>query len=116
MSEVYMSKVTIDGYSERVDDVGYEYSESKDSAGNGNSIMLPTSIRAGVAITLQITAGEGKVQVTTSSIAEVIAGTAVWVDWDAGSVTETTQDFMLPSTALRLVNTSGTTKIILRAQ
>lgn len=91
--------------------LGYirEFSQTLSIVGNGNSILVPKGMQT-VLISLKVTAGEGKVQFTMSSIAEVNAETAVWEDWDAGSVTAAlTSDILYPITAIRSVNTSGTT-------
>ena len=54
------------------------------------------------------TTGTGKIQFTLSSASSVIAGTAVWIDWPAGSVTATTVDRILgPVTAVRAIVSSG---------
>lgn len=93
----------------------YEFNETLASPGNGASVILPANIR-GVSVTLGVTAGSGKVQATTSTIFEVKNDTALWIDWDYGVVSANSQDFMLPATAVRQINISGTTKLELRAQ
>ena len=53
--------------------------------------------------------GEGKVQGTSSSVDDIVAGTAVWFDWDSGSITSSAQaPLRYPPTALRAYRTSGT--------
>ena len=118
MAIVYMNRVdfsstkySAEGYNQR----RFEFNESKAAAGNGNTIVIPPNIK-GIAVTLEITAGNGKVQATTSSLADVLAGAEVWVDWSKGAITATAQDYVMPCTALRLVNISGTTKITLVAE
>ena len=85
-----------------------EFSESLSSPGNGDSVLIPRGAQS-ILISLKITSGEGKVQYSNSSIASVKADTAEWTDWDAGSVTSDTDDVLYPVTAIRVVNTSGTT-------
>ena len=118
MAIKYMDLVTIPHYKAgRIDDIGYQYDTgSIIESGNGDSIIIPDNISE-IAVTLYIDSGEGKVQTTTNLIIDVISGTGIiWVDWDAGSVTSTTQDSCVPVTAIRMVNTSGTTRLLVRTQ
>ena len=92
-----------------------EYTETITGAGNGVAVLLPIEIY-GVAVTLQIISGTAKVQSTTDSISNVQAGTAQWVDWPAGAVAVTTQDYARAVTALRAVCVSGQCKVMMRGQ
>lgn len=52
--------------------------------------------------------GEAKLQYTLSPIDDVTGGTASWVDWDPGAVTDVTSEFIAkPLTAFRVVSNSG---------
>ena len=117
MSEVYMTRVTIDRYDKRIDAQGFEYEETLSSAVNGAAVIIPDSVK-NISVTLVITGGgSGKMQSTTNKLADVISDTGVvWVDWDAGVIAATAQDAMLPATAIRMVNVSGTTRVLIRAQ
>lgn len=93
----------------------YESSEALTSAGNGSWIIIPTGIQI-ISIILNVFAGSGSVQVTNSPVYEVKTGSPYVLTWDDGVVTSTTQSAVLPVTAIRQVNTSGTTILELRAQ
>jgi len=115
MAVEYMTAV--DPYNTQKDIIGYEY-DSGDvaAAGNGNWIIIPDNIRSVNAV-LEITAGEGKLQTTKNKIADVIAGTdIVAIDWKLGSVIATAEDEHTGRvTAIRMVNISGTTRMLLNA-
>lgn len=50
----------------------------------------------------------GLIETTTGTEAEIDAATAVWLEWDKGSVTGTETDMLIfPKTALRLTATGG---------
>lgn len=52
--------------------------------------------------------GEAKIQYTLSPIEDVTGGTARWVDWDPGAVTQTTGEYITrPVNAVRVVSNSG---------
>jgi hypothetical protein len=94
----------------------FEYDETLDAPGNGKYILIPANIK-GVSVTLGLDAAStGKVQASTSTIYDIKDDNAIWVDWDYGIVSSTSQDYMLPATAIRQVNLSGSTKLELRAQ
>jgi hypothetical protein len=97
--------------------VAWEYEQSLSGAGNGDSILIPDEVKQ-ITLTLSFATGAtGRVEATTSSIAKVKAGTAVWVAWDAGVVATTTQDALYPVTAIRAVQVAtGTVKLEVRAQ
>lgn len=92
----------------------YYYEESKNSAGNGIWILKPNGTN-GIGITLEVTAGSGKVQATNSSIDKIIASQEVSYDWPDGTVTGTTVSEVTQVTAIRQVNYTGTTKLIVSA-
>lgn len=63
-------------------------------------------------VSLIPTAGTGKVQYTLSSRSQVIAGTAVWYDWDAGTVSVNTNDVLFGIiSAVRCFQETGTVTI-----
>ena len=94
----------------------WEYDEELTVPSNGKALIIPTTIK-GISVTLKITDGSGKIQSTVSSLDKVLAETDVeWVDWDSGEIAGTTSDVSAPVTAIRQVNTSGTTRLLLRAQ
>ena len=119
MAIVYMNDVSIARYipENQRNTLGYDYSEELSAAGNGDTVIIPETI-TGISVTLEVTAGAGKIQASTTPVSEIIAteASAVWVDWDNGEVTATTQDRVSPVSALRVVNASGTTKMTLRGQ
>ncbi len=117
MSIVYMDPVTIPGYVPAVTGRAYEYQSSDLVApGDGDTVMFPTNV-PGASVLLQITTGAGKIQTTVNKVADVLSDTdVVWDDWSSGEVASTTGDRMDPVTALKMVNASGTTRLIIRAQ
>ena len=94
----------------------YESAETLSAPADGDTILLPdeSGRMDSVMVSLVVTAGGGKVQYTISNRADVIAGNAVWYDWDAGAVVANTTDVMYHVSAVRQVNTSGTTKLEVR--
>jgi len=103
-------------YTETIKNEAWEYSEELSAPANGDTVIIPEDVQ-NISVTLVVTAGSGKIQATTDLLATVESGTGVtWVDWDHGVVTATTQDVAKPVTALRQVNVSGTTKLVMRAQ
>lgn len=113
MAYVYMNRVnyadtnySAEGYNQR----RFEYTESLNSAGIGNVIICPPNVK-GETVTLEVIAGSGKVELSTDPLNIVLAGSGIFTDWSAATVTSTTQTYIAPITALRMVNVSGTTKI-----
>ena len=117
MSIEYMQPITIPEYKEQADDIGWEYKKEMTSPGDGASVIIPTTVR-NISITLEIDSGSANFEATTSPIAEVLAEDAsvVWIPWDNGEVAFTVQDQMVPPTAVRQVNVSGVSRLLLRAQ
>lgn len=93
----------------------YEYNGTLTAAGNGEWVLIPNAIGS-ITIILEVTAGSGYVEVTNDTVYEVKQNTAVGLGWDDGTVTQTTQSVVLPVTAIRQVNVTGTTTLKLRAQ
>ena len=90
----------------------YESKETISSPGTGDDMLLPDQCGRfdTVLVMLSVSGGgTGKVQYTLSNRAQVIAGSAVWKDWDAGIVSSNTDDALYHVSAIRLVNTAGTT-------
>ena len=114
MAIVYMTKVNVPQGEDFESAWEYE-TAAVATAGNGDSVMCPDGV-AGISATLEVTAGTGSIETTTSSYADVIAGTAVWVAWAAGTIAATAQNWVRPVTAFRMVNATGTTKMTARAQ
>jgi len=88
---------------------GFEYYETIADTATGDSIKI-SPMPAGTHITCTVVpgAGTGKFQTTTSSAADIIAGSATWVDWAEGNVTATTSDVITgPVTGIRGVSISG---------
>lgn len=113
----YMTSVNIDTYDSIKRNIAWEYdSGDVSSSGNGDAVIIPIGVKQ-IVVSLEIDTGEGKIQTTTNKVTDVISDTdVVWVDWDDGSVTSTTQDSCSPVTAIRMINTLGTTRMMLRAQ
>lgn len=86
------------------------------SPGNGVSVLVPTQVQSISVALILGGSSSGKVQSTLSPIEDVINDTAIWLDWSAGIVSFTTADVAKPVTAIRQVNISGTTQILMRAQ
>ncbi|MEJ2248030.1 MAG: hypothetical protein P8Y70_00035 [Candidatus Lokiarchaeota archaeon] len=95
----------------------YEHSVTLSSPGTSDDILLHdnTGRHENVIAGLSVSGGgQGKVQFTFSTRANVIAGTAVWFDWDSGSVNANTYEKLPHVSAIRLVNTAGTTVLEVR--
>jgi hypothetical protein len=116
MAIKYMERVTIGGYDARIDKFGFEYEESLSDPGAGDVIIIPDSVN-NISVTLEVVSGSGKVQTTTNKVQDVLDNNnVVWDDWDSGEVANTIQDAVVPVTAIRMVNTSGEQRILIRAQ
>lgn len=91
----------------------YEYAETIATGETGDVVIIP-GLPAGKNITVTLIAGanSGKIQYTTSMDSAVLAGTAVWQDWDNGvSSGSLTDVFVSVVSAIRGVSTSGEIKI-----
>lgn len=118
MAVDYMIPVNIKKYQGNINTKdGFEYKSAVlDSAGNGVSILIPTQIQ-NISVALILGGSStGKVQTTISPLQDVLDDTAIWFDWDAGVVSASTVDVAKPVTAIRQVNASGTTQLLMRAQ
>jgi len=117
MAVLYMDRVNnySDIYQSR-DGVTYEKAETLSSPANGTPIILPPDT-VNATFSLVVTAGSGSIQATTSSLADVVAGTANWYTHPSGTVTASYAGEFVPSVkAVRQVNASGTTKIEVTAR
>jgi hypothetical protein len=88
---------------------GYAYKETIANGLTGDTIKIPV-LQAGKTISICLIAGSntGKIQVTTSSDADVAANTATWSDLVLSANTGTVRDeITAPITGLRGVSTSG---------
>lgn len=85
----------------------YYYKQTLTAAGNGEAIRIPSGDISSIAYQLD---GDGSVQVTAYPAADILADTAVWSTLADG-------DTVNPAiTAIRQVNSTGTTVLNVRAQ
>jgi len=88
---------------------GYHYSGTIATGVTGPSVLIP-ALPLGKNVTLTLIAGAntGSFQVSTSSDAAVVAGTATWQTWVTGVTTGTVSDVILGQvTAVRGVSAAG---------
>lgn len=88
---------------------GFQYQETIADGATGDDVIIPPLI-AGKKISCRVIcgAGTGKIQVTLSLDSAVVAGTAIWEDWESGNVTGTQSDVAKgPITGIRGVSISG---------
>ena len=80
------------------------------SAGQTSDAELITEDVSIIIVTLSFPDGTGsaKVQTTTDELAEIADNTAIWIDWDQGTITVTTTDTAYAPRAIRLVNSGAT--------
>lgn len=102
-----MVRETNSDYSNRIDDNSYFYAETKSAGTDGNPVIVPTTITK-ILARLVISAGSGSIETSISSVAAIKAGSANWVAWDAGTVTETTDDVSERVNGIRVVRATGT--------
>lgn len=93
-------------YKERIDDDTYYYTETKSAGTNGNPVIIPTTVKK-ILARLVFGTGSGKIQTSVNSIAAIKAGSANWVDWDAGVVSVTTDSVCNRVNAVRIVRATG---------
>jgi len=89
---------------------GYSYKGAVANGKNGDSIVTPPLLAPQKYPTLTVIPGTGtaKMQYTTSPDSEVEAGSAVWLDWEAGEKTANYSDVLVASVnAVRCVSVSG---------
>lgn len=93
----------------------YIFQESIGAAGTSEAVRVPLGISQ-VSFTLGVTGGgSGSIQATTDSDADIIAGNAYWVTWDAGTVSVDTQDVSAPITGVRFVCAVASIKVSMLA-
>jgi hypothetical protein len=97
------------------DSFAWEVFEQLDAPGNGMWHLVPSGCQS-IQIMLFPIEGSGKIQITMDRVNNVKNGIACFVDWDNGIVDSTTTEAVMPVTAIRQVNVSGTTKLTMRAQ
>lgn len=114
MSIQIMTKVANQIETEK-DEFSFEYSDTLSSAGSGDWVLVPSGI-CNIAITLAVTAGSGKIQISNDLENIIRNDVPTAVDWPLGTVITTTEDSVLPVAAIRQVNFSGTTTLSMRAQ
>lgn len=91
----------------------YEYAETIANGATGNTVFIP-GLTSGkyVGVTIIAGANTGKIQYSTSLESAVKAGTAVFQDWEMGTVSGTvTESFVINVSAIRGVSVSGEIKI-----
>ncbi len=98
--------------------VAFEYQKTVSALAAGDSILIPQDVQNVNVQMVPAASGEGKVQYTNDKVEQVVAGTANWIDWDAGIRAANTVDVFYPPTAIRInkTNAPGTLTLSLRAQ
>lgn len=90
---------------------GSSFTYAYDSGTSQDPIILPLGPIVTVTVSFDV-AGSCIVQGTTSTLAQIAAGTATWVDWDEGTASEAgKQDQAVGATALRMYRISGTPRM-----
>lgn len=117
MASVYMELAIVSGYKPNKTEAQlYNYKDVLSAPGNGNAVIIPPGTYT-VQVGLNIDTGSGKIQATLDPVIDVMEDDAnvTWVDWDNGIVSSTTHESVYPPTAIRQVNISGTTEMVLVA-
>ncbi len=94
----------------------WEAQQTLAAASNGSAIIMPRGLN-GASVTATTDGAQVSVETTTNKASDVEQELAsvVWTIWDDGVVTVNTQDYVLPVTALRLVQgDAGATGIYIR--
>ncbi len=106
---VYMTSINISNYDSKITNNAWEYTDTLDTAGDGNAVIIPTNIKS-IYVSLIPTTDSGKIQLTSDILADVIddPDSANWFDWTSGEVSSATIENLNPVTAIRQVNTNGT--------
>jgi len=113
---VYPAEVRAD-LDDEIPEKAWEYTEEIAAGQNGKWLEFPNGCR-GAMVEIEIAgSGEGYVEATGQLLNErVRAGSATGKPWDQGTVSGTTQDYVVPVTAIRGVNISGTIRLNVRLQ
>lgn len=90
----------------------YETEVSQDSAGTSDFVLLASFIQY-ASVAVYPTGGSCKVQTTSDTVENLEAGTAVWEDWPAGSVSSAKSDVAAGVKAIRLVVSSGSARMVI---
>lgn len=93
----------------------FEFSKEYVDVGDQTPVQIPGGVHS-IVFTLTPAAGTSKIQSSTSTEAELLAGTATWEDHPDGAVGNQLQDVMAPVSAVRVVIVAGTAKLSMRAQ
>ena len=90
-------------------DKGYTFRETLADGVTGETLVVrPMTNQKNITIRMIAGANSGKVQYTLSPDDLLLAGTAVWSDWEKGAVSGTEVDVAVgPITGLRGVSVSG---------
>ena len=99
----------------RFDDDGPEYVEFDEViavAGAGTWWIVPRGMESVMVSIRPVTAGSGYLEYTLDNYEEVTEGTPSAKTWDAGTVAVQTDDVLHPVTAIRLVNVSGSMRMV----
>ena len=89
---------------------GWQYTEDVATGATSEPVKIKSNENGlyHVSIALIAGTGNGKMQYTLDSDAEIDAGTAVWFDWEMGICTGNTIDAIIsPVSAVRCVSISG---------
>jgi hypothetical protein len=80
-----------------------------------NEISPPIFVPASnVGVDLVITSGSATMQQTSGLPSEILAGTATWLPWSAGTVTTSTGSMVTGATAIRLNASAGVASLYVR--
>ncbi len=85
------------------------------ASGASDPIILDNLPGVQTVMLAPVVTGTGKVQTTLSPVSDVLGGTADWIDWLAGTVSEATMDELRGVTAVRAVWASGQVRMVVRA-
>jgi len=120
MSVLYMDSVNISNYQQRNEDKAWEIEVELGEVADSAWIIIPGNVQNIYTALIFSNTATAKVQTTNNLLADVIAGSGVVAfDTAGGAVSANTQEEINPPTAVRLsvtAWTSGTVKLILRAQ
>lgn len=116
MAVEYMTSVNIGEYDPGINNEAWEY-DSGDVTASGNWVLLPANLTS-IVITLEVQASSsGSIQTTTNKIQDIIDDNdVVAVTWSSGTVASTTQDTSNPVSAIKVIRTTGTVRMMIRAQ
>lgn len=112
MAIVNMNKVGVDGPRNKIK---WEKEVTLAAVGTSDEIIIPKVDN--ITVTVIVNGCTGKMKSTTSPLADVIAGSGVYVDWSAGAVGANTQASIKAVTAIQLEQIgAGSSKMQVVAQ